>query len=70
MTQGTSGWKTCPHDWSEYETVREKNFNVAWGSRRVCKKCKAIEFENWCETRAMGGVVRIYPPETEGEQQP
>lgn len=56
-------WKTCNHEWSDFEIVREQTFQVAVGSKRTCKKCRAIEFENWCETRASGGISRIYPPE-------
>ena len=56
-------WKTCEHEWSMHESVCEPDFNVAFGSNRVCKKCRAVEFENWCETRASGGKPKIYPPD-------
>lgn len=57
-------WKTCEHEFtSEHETIRESTFNVAIGSKRVCKTCGAIEYENWPETRSCGGIPRIYPPE-------
>lgn len=59
-----ASWRKCSHVFpKEHEVLREPNFNVAYGTRRVCRKCGAIEFENWCETRASGGVPRIYPPE-------
>lgn len=61
-------WKLCKHDFpSQHETLREPNFGVAFGSRRVCRKCGAIEYENWSETRASGGTPRIYPPEEKRE---
>lgn len=58
-------WETsCKHDFPvAFETIRDPDFNVAYGCKRVCKLCGAIEFENWCETRASGGTPRIYPPE-------
>lgn len=60
-------WKTCKHQFpAQYETVREGMFGVAMGSRRVCAECGAIEYEDWGETRASGGVVRIYPPADRG----
>jgi hypothetical protein len=56
-------WKKCKHKFPDYhETIREPNFGVAMGCRRVCQICGAIEYENWSETRASGGVPRIYPP--------
>lgn len=60
-------WKTCNHEWFPHETIREPNFNVAYGTKRTCKLCNAVEFENWCETRASGGTPRIYPPEINNE---
>ncbi len=56
-------WKTCQHEWSQHITLREPAFNVAFGSKRVCKLCGAVEYENWCETRASGGTPRVCGPE-------
>jgi hypothetical protein len=64
MTCKKINWKTCKHDFpNEHETVREEMFGVAFGSKRVCKLCGAIEYEDWTETRSCGGIPRIYPPE-------
>ena len=56
----------CKHEFpEEFETIYEPAFKVAFGSKRICKKCGAVEFENWCETRSSGGTPRIYEPEKE-----
>ena len=60
-----TNWKKCAHTFGPHTTLYEPNFNVAYGSERICTKCGAIELENWCETRASGGIPRIYPPKDE-----
>lgn len=60
-----SNWKTCKHQFPEqHTTLKEPDFGVAYGSARVCKLCGAVEYENWCETRASGGTPFIFPPST------
>lgn len=60
----SNNWKTCVHEFpADHETVREPMFGVAYGSRRVCGKCNAIEYEDWTSARANGGTPKIYPPE-------
>jgi hypothetical protein len=58
-----TNWKTCDHEWGPHETIYEPNFHVAFGSKRVCKKCQTIEYESWCATRASGGTPKIRAPE-------
>ena len=55
-------WKTCPHVWGPHETVREELYGVAFGSKRVCLDCGAVEYESWCETRASGGIPKVTAP--------
>lgn len=48
-----------PHDWGPHETIREESFGVAMGCRQVCKRCGAVRYEDWSETRSSGGTPRI-----------
>lgn len=55
-------WRLCQHEWGPTETFTEPDFGVAYASQRVCKKCRAREFNNWCTSR-VGNDFQILPPE-------
>jgi hypothetical protein len=42
--------------------LNESDFNVTLASYQVCRKCGWVLYENWCETRASGGIQRWLPP--------
>lgn len=48
-----------PHRFGPHTTVYELDFHVGYGSERICLDCGAKTFENWCDTRASGGIERM-----------
>jgi hypothetical protein len=59
----------CPdgqHEWGGLVVYRDPDFGVAYASARTCLKCHWREGEDWCETRASGGALRLWPPLPEG----
>jgi len=41
------------HDWIE-ETLREPNFQVAYGAKRTCRRCAMVQFAEFCAGRVGG----------------
>jgi hypothetical protein len=47
------------HDWGQHETIYEQTYHVAMGCKQTCRKCAAVLYEDWSETRSCGGIPRI-----------
>lgn len=52
------------HEWGALQNAKEPDFGVVFFMLRTCHKCQFQEIENLCATRASGGPIRIFPPDT------
>ena len=38
----------CNHEWGPEETLRDPNFQVAFGAKRECKICGQKQYADYC----------------------
>lgn len=57
------------HDWAE-ETLHEPNFHVAYGAKRVCRKCGKQQFADYAAGRIGGDWVDVPNAEHEPRRAP
>ncbi len=59
-------WETCKHEFGAYKTLYYPETTIGFGSEAVCKKCGAVEWNDWCSTYH-GTETKVLPPRKDSD---